>query len=70
MTDIGKVLMECPIRRFGLIQASAGTGKTWTLEHLFVELMEIYPSLEAREILTVTFTDKAAGELRDRIQKK
>jgi len=52
-----------------VIEASAGTGKTYTIEHLVVELLKSgrVPGLE--EILVVTFTEKAAGELKDRIRQ-
>ena len=53
-----------------VIEASAGTGKTYTLEHIVEKLVtrEEDP-YDIREILLVTFTEKAAGELKDRIRK-
>ena len=50
------------------IEASAGTGKTYTIE-LLVEKM-LQNKIPLSKILIVTYTDKAAGELRDRIRKK
>lgn len=50
-----------------LIEASAGTGKTYTLEKIVLELVK--RGYEIPEILLVTYTDKAAGELKDRIRK-
>ncbi len=50
------------------IEASAGTGKTYTIE-LLVEKM-LKNSIPLSKILIVTFTEKATGELRDRIRKK
>lgn len=48
------------------IEASAGTGKTFAIEHLFVRyLLEGEVSIE--QILVVTFTRAAARELRARI---
>lgn len=52
-----------------LIEASAGTGKTYNIAGLFVRLL-LEGELEARQILTVTFTDAATKELRDRIQRR
>jgi exodeoxyribonuclease V beta subunit len=50
-----------------LIEASAGTGKTYALERLVVELVaERGAKLE--EILVVTFTEKATAELRERVR--
>lgn len=50
-----------------LIEASAGTGKTYTLEHIVLKLV-LEKEIPLKKILLVTFTDKAAGELRDRIR--
>lgn len=52
-----------------LIEASAGTGKTYTLEQLVLQLIE-QRGLALSEILLVTFTDKAARELKARIRHK
>ncbi len=49
-----------------VIQASAGTGKTYTLEHLVVDLLLQGIPLEA--LVIVTFTHKAAQELQSRIR--
>ncbi len=52
-----------------LLEASAGTGKTFALAHLVLRLItEGDCSIE--EILVVTFTDAAASELRSRISKR
>ena len=52
-----------------VIEASAGTGKTYTLEHLVVELL-LVRKVPIDQILAVTFTEKAALELTDRVRKK
>ncbi|MCF0222050.1 MAG: UvrD-helicase domain-containing protein [Fibrobacter sp.] len=50
------------------IQASAGTGKTYTIQLMVSKL--ISQGTPLKRILIVTFTEKAAGELKDRIRKK
>jgi exodeoxyribonuclease V beta subunit len=49
-----------------LIEASAGTGKTYTIVALFVRLL-IEKRLDISEILVMTFTRKATSELGGRI---
>lgn len=60
---------QIDLDRHGVIEASAGTGKTYTIEHLFVSLLEKRKVRSIDEILVVTFTEKAAGELKERIRK-
>lgn len=83
--------MEHPIQQINftnpnsawLIEASAGTGKTWTIERLFIKaLLEINqveskPPLEyvsglvtIDNILVVTFTNDATDELKSRIYEQ
>ena len=50
-----------------LIEASAGTGKTYALTTLAARLL-IEKRVEIGELLVVTFTIAATGELRDRIR--
>ncbi len=59
------VFSEAPIT---LVGAGAGTGKTHTLSWRFVAAL-VHRSVRPRDILALTFTDKAAGEMRVRIEK-
>lgn len=52
------------------IEASAGTGKTYNIQKIVRKLLERKDVSRLEKILIVTFTEKAAGELRDRIRKE
>ena len=52
-----------------LIEASAGTGKTFTLVELVLELM-LKRNIPLKSILIVTFTEKATTELKIRLRTK
>ncbi len=61
------MLNRIPSAGHAVIEASAGTGKTYAIEHLIVDLLcSAAKSIE--EILVVTFTEKATAELRGRIR--
>lgn len=53
-----------------LIEASAGTGKTYAIASLYVRLVIEQEQCSPENILVVTFTDAATKELRDRIRKR
>lgn len=48
-----------------VVSAGAGTGKTWTLAWRFV--WTVLTRTDVRRVLTLTFTEKAASEMRVRI---
>jgi len=52
-----------------LLEASAGTGKTFALAHLALRLLT-EQAIPLRRLLVVTFTDAAAAELRERIGRR
>ncbi len=56
-----------PGKGHAVIEASAGTGKTYTLEHLVLDIL-IRGEAKIEEILVVTFTDAATRELRERVR--
>ncbi|MBW2408362.1 MAG: UvrD-helicase domain-containing protein, partial [Deltaproteobacteria bacterium] len=62
-------LINTPLQGTNLIEASAGTGKTYTIASLFVRLI-LEAGLSADQILVVTFTRAATEELNDRIRQK
>ena len=52
-----------------LIEASAGTGKTWNICGLYLRLL-LERGLEVQQILVVTFTNAATAELRQRVRSR
>lgn len=48
--------------------AGAGTGKTETLSQRYVHVLRMHPELHPRNLVVLTFTDKAATEMRARIR--
>ncbi len=61
---------EICLARHMLIEASAGTGKTYTIENLVMRFLEERDDLAIDNLLVVTFTEKAASELKQRIRDK
>ena len=53
-----------------VIEASAGTGKTWTIAHLLPRLLVDGVVNDIGEVVLVTFTDDAARELGERTRRQ
>lgn len=70
--------LSFPLHHSRLIEASAGTGKTYTIAALYVRLVlnhgaeqqRFGRALQPSELLVVTFTEAATEELRDRIRAR
>lgn len=70
--------MTFPLHGARLIEASAGTGKTFTIAGLYLRLILGHGDAQSRhntplsvdQILVVTFTEAATAELRDRIRRR
>lgn len=62
-------LSKLSLTRHAILEASAGTGKTYSIEHLVVALLLETPA-KLDDILIVTFTERATAELRARIRGK
>lgn len=62
-------LIETPLEGTNLIEASAGTGKTFAIAGIFLRLI-LEKQLDVGSILVVTFTNAAAAELRTRIRSR
>jgi len=61
--------LQVPLQGINLIEASAGTGKTYNLEVLFIRLI-LEKKLHVNQILVVTFMQAASEELRHRIRQR
>lgn len=62
-------LNQTALQDINLIEASAGTGKTYTLAGLYLRLI-LEQQLNVDQILVVTYTRAATQELRDRLRQK
>lgn len=85
MSDHKPIALHLPLHGSHLIEASAGTGKTFTIALLYVRLVlgppdqgEAEPELSdalrqgvlPQNLLVVTFTEAATKELRERIRRR
>ena len=61
--------LDLPLRGVQLVEASAGTGKTYTLATL-VQRLVVEQRLRIGQVLAVTFTEAATQELRKRIRER
>ncbi|WP_372771378.1 exodeoxyribonuclease V subunit beta [Pseudoalteromonas sp.] len=69
--------MAMPLCGANLIEASAGTGKTYTITALYLRLLlgfsiegKKQTPLSIEEILVVTFTEAATAEIKDRVRQR
>lgn len=61
--------LYAPLTGLNLIEASAGSGKTHTLTTLYLRLV-MEAGIPVHRILTVTYTNAATRELRERIRQR
>ena len=61
--------LAIPLTGLHLIEASAGTGKTYAIAHLVLRLI-LDAGRRVDEVLVLTFTEAATEELRERISKR
>lgn len=67
MNPLRPAWLDYHLSGWNLIEAAAGTGKTYTIQNLVVRFL-LERRLPIRSLLVVTFTEAAAAELRDRIR--
>jgi len=61
--------LSIPLKGTYIIEASAGTGKTFAISNIFLRLV-LEKGLPVEKILIVSFTEAATNELRHRIRKR
>ncbi|WP_432481587.1 UvrD-helicase domain-containing protein [Moraxella sp. ZY200743] len=61
--------IACTLKGAYLIEASAGTGKTWTLTGIILRLF-IEEKYNVQRMIATTFTRAAAAEMQERIQER
>lgn len=62
-------VLDCPLAGTVVVEAGAGTGKTYNIESLYIRLV-LEREARTSQILVVTFTENAAKELRTRIRAR
>lgn len=67
-TDLPPAI-ACTLKGVYLIEASAGTGKTWTLTGIILRLL-VEQRYAPERIIATTFTRAAAAEMQERIQER
>jgi len=62
-------VFDVPLKGISLVEASAGTGKTYNITSLYVRaILEL--NLEPSQILVMTFTEAATAELKFRLRSR
>ena len=59
---------RAPLKQVTLVEASAGTGKTFSIKHLVLRLI-VEENIPVDKILVMTFTVAATAELKHRIEE-
>ena len=68
LLDTPEQVRSFPLAGTHLIEASAGTGKTYTIANLY--LRQVLSGVAVDQLLVVTFTEAATDELRGRIRAR
>jgi exodeoxyribonuclease V beta subunit len=53
-----------------MLEASAGTGKTYAVEHLVLRILTESDGIDLGQVLVLTYTEKATGELKEKIRNQ
>jgi len=57
------------VKKHIAVTAGAGSGKTWILVERYVAILKENKGITPRNILALTFTDKAASEMKERVKR-
>ena len=70
MSDFSRVIFKLALQLDGplLVEASAGTGKTYNIQNVFLRLI-LERGWTIQQILVVTFTNAATRELREQLRR-
>ena len=52
-----------------IVVAGAGSGKTFVLVERYLALLDRHPDWQLNQLVAITFTQKAAQEMRDRVRE-
>ena len=63
------IASNIPLQGYSLIEASAGTGKTFTITEIYLRLL-LETDLLVDQILVLTYTNAATAELRERLRHR
>ena len=61
--------LDLGMERRTLVEASAGTGKTWTIGVLYLRTL-LEQGLTPRQVVIATYTNPAAAELKERLRSR
>lgn len=61
--------LTVPLAGVNLVEANAGTGKTYNIVSLYLRLL-LESSMTVDQILVVSFTEAATAELRERVRAR
>ena len=64
-TDNQELAMS--LDRHVVVNAGAGSGKTSVLVHRYMRILDSVSGIDMTNIVAITFTKKAAGELKNRL---
>lgn len=67
--DSEQYLVEHSRSKHQMVEASAGTGKTSVMMDRVMYLMDTEPDLDPSQIVMITFTNDAASQMSERLQK-